>query len=206
MMCMVKKFLSGSVLGVCLLALGLAVSGCATTGTNSAAAGDTGGTKPPPVDDKLRVGDQVSIIFQGGSDLGPHEERIKEDGTITLKHISSIKAAGLSAGELQRNIHAAYVPKFYPSLVVTVKSEDRFFYVNGEVKLNNRYVYSGEHSVLKAIATAGGFTDFAAIQRVELTRVDGKKYIVDCKKAQKKPELDLPVYPGDRIYVPRRII
>ncbi len=202
---MVKLFLSGRMMWVWLLVLGLTVSGCATGGGGGAAAADTGAPKPAP-DDKLRINDQVSISFQGGIDLNAHEERIKDDGTITLKHIGSIKAAGKTVGELQADVHKAYVPKLYRTLVVTVKAEDRFFWVNGEVKLNNRYVHSGEHTVLKAIATAGGFTDFAKTWAVELTRVDGKKYTVDCKKAQKDPKLDLPVYPGDIIYVPKRII
>lgn len=210
MMRMVKKLLSRSVLGICLLALGLVISGCVTTGTNSTANADHGtnaNTSPAPrPDDPLRVGDLVSITFQNASDLKPHEERIKEDGTITLPHINAVKAVGLSAGELQRNIHAAYVPKYYPNLVVVVRAEDRFFFVDGEVKVPNRYVYVGQQTVLRAIATAQGFTDFADRKKVELTRVDGKKFVIDTNKAQKKPELDLPVYPGDRILVKRRII
>ena len=204
---MVKMFfLSGRMVSAWLLVLGLMLSGCATTGTGAGAAAGETGTKAPPIDDKLRGNDLVSISFQGVSDLNAHEERIKDDGTITLKHIGNVQAVGKSVGELQRDIHAAYVPKYYPTLVVTVKAEDRFFWVNGEVKINNRYVHSGEHTVLKAIATAGGFTDFANQKKVELTRVDGKKFIIDCKKAQKDSKLDLPVYPGDRIFVPRRYI
>ncbi len=156
------------------------------------------------MDDKLRNGDLVTLTFQNGPDLPTHEERIKDDGTITLKHIGAVQAEGKTVGELQRDVHAKYVPKFYPNLVVTVRAEDRFFFVDGEVKIPNRYVYAGQQTVLRAIATAQGFTDFADRKKVELTRVDGKKFIVDCNKAQKKPELDLPVYPGDRIMVPRR--
>lgn len=197
-------FLSGRMVWAWLLMLMLAAAGCATTGTNST---DTGVGAPPPADyDKLRVSDLVAVSFQNGPDLGLHEERIKEDGTITLKHIGAVQAAGKTVGELQRDIYSKYVPKYYPNLVVTVRAEDRYFFVDGEVKIPNRYVYSGQQTVLRAIATAQGFTDFAAKERVELTRVDGRKFIIDCKKAQKKPELDLPVYPGDRILVPRRIL
>jgi polysaccharide biosynthesis/export protein VpsN len=206
MMRMVKKLLSGSVLGICLLTLSLVISGCVTTGTNSTTTTNQGtNTSPAPrPDDKLRIGDLISITFQNAIDLKPHEERIKEDGTITLPHINAIKAVGLSAGELQRNIHTAYVPKYYPNLVVVVRAEDRFFFVDGEVKIPNRYVYVGQQTVLRAIATAQGFTDFADRKKVELTRVDGKKFIIDANKAQNKSELDLPVYPGDRILVKRR--
>ena len=200
---MVKLFLSGRMVWAWLTML-LLVSGCATTGTNTT--GGTGGDLPPVDYDKLRSGDLVTLTFQNAPDLGAHEERIKDDGTITLKHIGAVQAEGKTVGELQREIHAKYVPKYYPNLVVTVRAEDRFFFVDGEVKIPNRYVYAGQQTVLRAIATAQGFTDFAARDRVELTRVDGKKFIVDCKKAQKKPELDLPVYPGDRIMVPRRLL
>jgi polysaccharide export outer membrane protein len=201
---MAKLFLSGRMVWVWLLVLMLTGAGCATTGTNTGPA--TGAGKPEANPDILRIGDLVGVTFQGAPDLTNHEERIKEDGTITLKHIGSIKAAGMTVGGLQRDIHTAYVPKYYPNLVVTVRAEDRFFFVDGEVKVPNRYVYSGQQTVLRAIATAQGFTDFAAKDRVELTRVDGQKFVVDCKKAQRKPELDLPVYPGDRVMVPRRVL
>lgn len=204
---MVKLFLSGRAVWALLLAVTVLAAGCATTGAGAGGGGAaTAASTPPAVDDKLRINDLVTITFQGAPDLNTHEERIKDDGTITLRHIGAVKAVGKAVGDLQADIHAAYVPKLYRNLVVTVKAEDRFFWVNGEVKINNRYVHSGEHTVLKAIATAGGFTDFANIRRVELTRVDGKKFIIDCKKAQKDSSLDLPVYPGDRIFVPKRII
>jgi len=202
MRCMAKLFLSGRMVWVWLLALVLTGAGCATTGTNSPST--TGPNDPPPPPDTLRVGDLVGITFQGPKELMNHEERIKEDGTITLIYIGAVKAAGKTVGALQRDIHAAYVPKYYPLLTVTVRAEDRFFFVDGEVKVPNRYVYAGQQTVLRAIATAQGFTDFAAKGRVELTRVDGKKFYIDCDKAQRKAELDLPVYPGDTVYVPRR--
>lgn len=201
---MAKLLLSRRMAWVWLMLLILTGAGCATTDTNPSANTDTGPL--PQWDDKLRVGDLVTITFQNTPDLSTHEERIKEDGTLTLKHIGSVKAAGRTVGELQSDIHNLYVPKYYRNMVVTVRAEDRYFFVDGEVKLPNRYVYSGQQTVLKAIATAQGFTDFAAKERVELTRVDGRKFIVDCKKAQIKPVLDLPVYPGDRIMVPRRIL
>ncbi|HEY1174196.1 MAG TPA: polysaccharide biosynthesis/export family protein [Verrucomicrobiae bacterium] len=200
---MVKFFSSGRIVWAMLLVLGMITAGCATTGSTSSNAANQAEASKPPVDDKLRINDLVTITFQGAPDLSLHEERIKDDGSITLKHIGSIKAVGKTVGELQTDIQAAYVPKLYRNLVVTVKAEDRFFWVNGEVKINNRYVHSGQHTVLKAIATAGGFTDYAAERRVELTRVDGRKFIIDCKKAQKDPKLDLPVYPGDIIFVPK---
>jgi hypothetical protein len=40
---------------------------------------------------------------------------------------------------------------------------------------------------------------------VKLTRADGTTAIINCIKAQDDPRLDLDVYPGDRIHIPRRL-
>ncbi|MCX8108287.1 MAG: SLBB domain-containing protein, partial [Verrucomicrobiae bacterium] len=67
-------------------------------------------------------------------------------------------------------------------------------------------IYTGEMTVLKAISTAGGFTEFAKRNRVEVTRASGgKPVVVDCVKALKNPRLDIPIYPGDRIFVHKRV-
>jgi protein involved in polysaccharide export with SLBB domain len=66
-------------------------------------------------------------------------------------------------------------------------------------------LYLGDTTVLKAIAAAGDFTDFADKRNVQLTRVNGRIYTVNCKRALTRPALDLPVNPGDQVYVPRSI-
>jgi polysaccharide export outer membrane protein len=148
--------------------------------------------------------DLVIITFSGQQDLQPHEERIKEDGTITLQYIGSIKAEGKTTGELQREIHDAYVPTYYKRLTPTVKTDRQIYYVQGQVRQSGRQEYLGPTTVLKAIASAGDFTDFASRKRVRLNRKDGSWQIIDCKKAAENPALDLPVFPGDKIDVPVR--
>ena len=76
---------------------------------------------------------------------------------------------------------------------------------DGEVKVPGRHAYSGRMTVTKAIASAGYFTDFARKTKVRLIRVNGKKETIDCVKAEREPSLDLLVYPGDSIHVPRRL-
>ena len=154
----------------------------------------------------FNVGDLVIVTFSG-VELPPaqHEERIKDDGTITLPLIGAIVARGKTTGELQQEIRAQYVPKYFrESLTVTVKSTDRYFFVGGEVKAPSRYPWSEGMTLVKAIQTAGGFTDFAKRSKVRLTRVNGKTVIMNYDKILEKPELDVPVEPGDSINVPRR--
>ena len=133
-----------------------------------------------------------------------HEELIKEDGTITLPLIGSVKAVGKTAGELQTEIQTNYVPKYYVRLTVTVKPGDLFYFVQGEVNSHgSRLPYTGETTVTKAIAAAGGFSPFAD-HTVKLIRANGQEVIkVDVDKATTNPSLDLKVYPGDQIVVGR---
>jgi polysaccharide biosynthesis/export protein VpsN len=201
-----------------VLLAGLVFSGCAApegpafSSSPTGAVAQTETAKPTGTlhlgvqSDVFSLGDQVTVIFSD-SQLQPHEERIKDDGTITLHLIGPVKAAGKSPGELQKEIQDLYVPKYYQPgrLTVTVKAQERAYYVGGEVRNPNRYIYSGAITVTKAIQSAGDFTDFASKKKVRLTRADGKITVVNCKKALDNPTLDPPVFPGDKIHVPRRL-
>jgi polysaccharide export outer membrane protein len=186
-----------------LLALGLA--GCASTN-------NTGVMDPPKSDDpggpavaKLHVGDTITVQLEGLPETyPPHEEAIKEDGTITLDLIGHIKAAGRTAGELQNAIHDAYVPAYYTHVTVTVKTGDRVFYVRGEVKGPGRQIYVGQITVTKAITSAGDFTDFANRKKVWLVRANGQRFKLNCNDILDGSAPDPQVYPGDQIEVTRR--
>ena len=127
--------------------------------------------------------------------------------TVVELVASWFKAEGKTRGDLEKEIRARYVPDYFKEMTVMVKPEvsTRWYYVDGEVKTPTRQIYNSRITVLKAIASAGGFTDFANKKKVKLTRVDGRSQDVNCPKALQNPALDPEVYPGDKIYVPRRI-
>jgi polysaccharide export outer membrane protein len=161
-----------------------------------------------PEAEVLRVGDSLTIIFTDTPVTIPNfDEKIREDGTIKLTLDKTFKAAGKTPGDLEKEIRACYVPNYYKYMTVTVKqqADTRWYYVNGEVKSPNRQIYAGRITVLKAIASVGGFTDFANKKKVRLTRVDGRTQVVNCIKALDNPSLDPEVYPGDTIHVLRRL-
>ena len=210
-----------------LFMVGLLLAGCATPTTNTPDGGpfsplpgdltnsvtssdtNTGGSGLAVITekgDRFAIGDLVTVKFSGTVDqnLETHEERIKEDGTITLHLIGAVKSVGKNSGELQKEIHDRYVPDYYKRLLVTVSGEQRVYSVGGRVRSPGRQSYIGATSVLKAIQSAGDFDDFAAKTRVEVTRADGTFIVVDCVKAAKNPKLDLPIFPGDKINVPLR--
>jgi polysaccharide export outer membrane protein len=154
----------------------------------------------------LHVGDTVTISFSGLPDpLEPQEKPIKDDGTITLDYIGQVQAAGKTPGELEDTIHNLYVPKYYTHLDVTVKpSDNRVFYVRGEVRQPNRVVYAGPITVSKAISAAGDFTDFANHKKIYLIRANGNRYTLNMDDILSGEAPDPPVYPGDQIVVDRR--
>ncbi len=134
------------------------------------------------------------------------EDRVRDDGTIMLIQNLSFVAAEKDRASLEKEIHDAYVPKYFKTMTVSVAQQvnTQFYYVLGEVKTPNRQVYISRLRVLGAIASANGFTDFSRRSAVELTRADGRKETINCIKAQHDPVLDREIYPGDTVYVPRK--
>ena len=202
-------------------AVGLVVAGVMLTGCYSSAndpifsdnplsseapgAGATTGPAGSEAVARFHVGDTVTVTLTGlPEQIEPHQEPIKEDGTITMPSIGRIQAAGRTAGELQNEIHDLYVPKYYRHLTVTVNTGDRVYYVTGEVRQPGRQIYAGQMTVTKAITTVGGFTDFANHKKVWLVRASGQRLKVNCDKAFQDPTLDPMVYPNDQVQVLRR--
>jgi protein involved in polysaccharide export with SLBB domain len=219
----------------CLLLTGLLFAGCETTSGDSGFSevpgvdtGAQGGTAPgsqaatPAVNPNTsptattnlspeiaKVGDILLITF---ADLPPNvtlpafDQRVREDGSITLIYNQRFQAVGKRTGDLEREIREFYVPAYFRNLTVTVRiSPDRFYYVEGEVKLSSKFPYTTGITVSKAVASAGGFTDFANKRKVKLIR-GNRSQTVNCNDVLKHPEKDPLVLPDDKIHVPRRIL
>lgn len=155
----------------------------------------------------FQVGDLVTVTFSGVSDptaMPSHTEKVANNGCINLDYIGQIKAAGKTAGELQMEIQTNYVPKYFQNLTVTVVPPAQYYYVGGEVKMPGAKDYLGQTDVIKAIQSAGDFTDFANKKKVKLTRSNGQQVTVNVIKALQDAKYDAQVYPGDTIHVPRR--
>jgi len=200
------KMLGMSLRAACLALILAGFTGCTTGSDTAPPRPSTQGAAPAEVD-LLRAGDPVTITFSGVANVpNPHSERVKDDGTLTLPLNLRVKAEGLTRGQLQQKIYDIYVPNYFrEQLTVTVQTENRFYFVNGEVRLPQRITYSGETTVMRAIASAGGFTDFANRRKVRVTRANGERLVVDCVKALTDDSADRPIYPGDRVEVERRL-
>ncbi len=204
----------GRLAAVCIfLAAGNFLVGCHGNSSkkNSTLVGATTGAASSPAVpqyDVFRVGDSVTVLFADlPTMVQPSEVKIKEDGTVTLLLNQTFTFVGKTPGELEKEIRACYVPRYYNYMTVTVRREKQslFYYVDGEVRAPARQVYIERTTVLKAIASAGGFTDFAKKKGVKLARQDGRKLTINCVKAIDEPSLDVEIFPGDKIYVPRKL-
>jgi polysaccharide export outer membrane protein len=193
-----------------ILSIGLLVglmglgAGCGTPNST----GNTGrlGEGASGAESRMRVGDQIQIRIETTTTQVPqtYDLSIDETGEIALPLINRVKADGLTTFELAEKIQAAYVPRFYVRCNVNVLVASRFFYVGGELRAPGRYPWTKDITLMKAVNTAGGFTDFANRARVEVTR--GKdKQVFDCNDLRARPEKDVPLQPGDSLFVPRSI-
>jgi protein involved in polysaccharide export with SLBB domain len=185
--------------------MALALVGCAShsstpAGFTSSSATTTGG------ETRLRVGDQLQVRLETVSTQLAQQidTTIDENGEISLPLVGRIKAEGLTPSELAERIQANYVPRFYIRCNATVLTAIRFFYVGGEVRAPGRYNWSEDVTLLKAINTAGGFTDYANRRRVEVSRGKEKKTF-NAEELRQHPEKDFAIRPGDSIYIPRSI-
>lgn len=225
----VSKFLGrwGALFG--LMAGGLLLAGCQSGPQFTevpgipGSAGTVAETSPPPASvaaapaaspltespniDVLHPGDMLLITFADlPAPVSPIEQRVKDDGTITLIENQTFTAANKSRGQLETEIRERYVPKIFVKMTVSVmhQKDTQFYYVGGEVKSPGRQVYISRLTVLGAVKSAGDFTDYANRRKVQLTRASGRTFKIDCKDALQNPTLDLEVLPGDNINVPRR--
>jgi polysaccharide export outer membrane protein len=152
----------------------------------------------------IRVGDPLTISFtdQGAlSSMREQQVRVPDSGIITLPFNVRVQAVGKTTTQLEKDIRDAYVPNIFVNLTAIVRTEERTFIVDGEVRQPGQKPYLTEMTVCRAIGAAGGFTEFANRKKVQLRRQNGQKFIINYNKAIDQSELDLPVYPNDHIIV-----
>ncbi len=134
---------------------------------------------------------------------------VRPDGKISLPLLNDVQAAGMTAMQLAGSIREG-LTKFLtaPQVTVTVSEiNSRRVYVTGEVAHSGAMPLLPGMTVLQALSSSGGFTQFAKIKNIYILRTeDGKqvKHPFNYKEviAGKKPEDNITVQPGDVIVVP----
>ena len=134
---------------------------------------------------------------------------VRPDGRISLPLINDVQAAGLTAAQLATVI-ADGLRKYITNPQVTVgvtEINSRRVYVTGEVTKPGAFPLLPNMTVLQALSSSGGFSQFAKLKSIYVLRTeDGKqvKHPFNYKEvvSGKKPELNIRLQPGDVIVVP----
>jgi len=134
---------------------------------------------------------------------------VRPDGKITLPLLNDVQAAGLSPMQLSLTIRDG-LKKYLnePQVSVTVTEiNSRRIYVTGEVVRAGAYPLFPDMTVLQALSTSGGFTQFARVKSIYLLRTESGKQVkhpFNYKDAisGNKPQDNLVLEPGDVIVVP----
>jgi polysaccharide export outer membrane protein len=182
--------------------------------TNTAASGNF-----DTLDDKYRlvIGDQLSFQILEDED-DPVILPVTDSGEIQVPYLGRHPAKGKTCRELARGLKTELEKKYYyrATVVIAVNSKPRSrgkIYLVGAIRVPGPQEISSDETltVSRAILRAGGFTEFAGDTKVKVTRgsADDKKvFTVDVSRILEKgdSEEDVPLQPGDLIYVPERMI
>lgn len=184
-----------------LLAACLLMPSCATVADKASPARNH---LPEPVaTSALRPGDSLSIALQGVPDAATHAVQVDDAGFITLPYIGAVEASGQTVASLSGRIRQTYIErKIYHQVEINVTATERFVFVGGEVNRPGRVLWTPDLTVTKAIQAAGGYTVYASENRLTVIR-DRVAHPFDAQAAQRHPEEDAKLAPGDSIQVPK---
>ncbi len=133
---------------------------------------------------------------------------VRPDGMISVSLLGDVQAAGLTPLQLADQI-AAKLKKYIqdPNVSVVVNQiHSKVVYLMGEVGKKGPIEMTPAMTLLEAIGSAGGVTEFANVKKMYILRDEAGKHEkipVHYKEALKGDSaLDLVLKPGDTIVVP----
>jgi polysaccharide export outer membrane protein len=146
----------------------------------------------------LRPNDRLRVKVYNEPEI-TGEYQVDASGFISIPLAGRIRAAGQTAGQLERIIVSRLTDGVIRDPKVSVEIATHApFYILGEVKKPAEIPYKPGLMVLDAIAAAGGFTYRANERKVFIRRAGSRVEEVYSM------DLPIPVYPGDNIRVPER--
>jgi polysaccharide export outer membrane protein len=146
---------------------------------------------------RLGPDDQVRVtVFNDPRLTG--DFRVSDAGTIALPLVGTVRASGLTTGEVEQNIATEMRNKNLfrdPSVAVQVVTY-RPIFVLGMVERGGQFPYQPGMTTLTAVAVAGGFNYRAIRDYVSVTRIGP-----DGRPVEYRAPREALVQPGDTITV-----
>lgn len=161
-------------------------------------------------DPEYRIGPQdVLRIDVWREDQLTRTVPVRPDGKITLPLLNDVQAVGmtpLQLAEVIGNELKKYINNPQVTVSVTEINSRRVF-VTGEVTRPGAFPLLPNMTVLQALTSAGGFTQFARIKSIYVLRMEGGQQVKHAFNYKdvvngKKAEDNIQLQPGDTIIVP----
>src|SRR5580698_2970137 len=171
---------------------------------------DASSKKPATTDPNYVIGDQDVLDVSVWKE--PEVSRVvpvRPDGKISLPLLNDVQAAGLNPGQLAAQITESlrkFVTNPQVTVIVTTINSQRV-YILGEVTRPGAFPLLPNMTVLQALSSAGGFTQFARETKIYVLRNENGKQVKhpfnykDVVKA-KNTDQDIVLKAGDTIVVP----
>ncbi len=202
-------------IGLLLMPLGLGWNAAAqstdSTSSQKPDAGKTSAAAPTPAtteQEDYHIGPQDVVQIDVWKE--PEISRtipVRPDGKISLPLLNDVQAAGLTAMQLAGNIHEGLTKYLNnPQVTVTVNQiNSRRVFVTGEVARSGALPLLPSMTVLQALSSSGGFTQFAKEKGIYILRNENGKQVkhpYNYKDVLKGKKEDILLQPGDVIVVP----
>lgn len=151
--------------------------------------------------------DQLSIDVVGIPELNQRDIQVDASGRINFPLVGTIEVAGKTpseaAGLIRNGLRARYVRN--PEVSVNLKNTvSQVVTVEGEVREPGMYPVIGHMSLLRAVASAKGTSEFAKLDDVVILRtVEGKNYaaLYNIKALRQGAYADPEIYANDVVVV-----
>jgi polysaccharide export outer membrane protein len=187
-----------------------------STQTTQTASSRPEAARPEGVNPPVKVGKDYVIGSDDVLDVSVWKEQeltrtlqVRPDGKISMPLLGDVQAAGLTPSQLAQTV-SERLKKFLTAPQVTViltQINSQRVYVTGEVTRPGAYPVLPGMTILQAITSAGGLTQFANGKKIFLMRDENRvqakhpfnyKEVLDGRKAEE----NLQVKAGDTIVVP----
>jgi polysaccharide biosynthesis/export protein VpsN len=178
--------------------------------------GGSSGRQPklasPEASTTLGPGDVFQMQIVGETQL-PDEYQVASDGTVDFPYLHSVDVAGMEPHELARLLRKRLMEQKIltdPSVVIRVKEyRSKQITILGQVRSPGSYPFQQSMTLVQVISMAGGFNSIAVRDAIRLTRRLKKggtrTVVIDLEAINAGDAEDVPLQPGDRIYVAERI-
>jgi polysaccharide export outer membrane protein len=170
-------------------------------------------TDPVVIDSEralLGPGDKLDLTIFYGSKQERATYTLDPSGQISVQFIGNVSAVGKTTVEIQNDVQKRLADGFLKDPIVSVtvvEINSLKCAVFGQVMHNGNIKFTPGMTITEAIALSGGFSPLARKNLVQVTRVvktQKQTFDVPVELIAEGKRPNMPMMPGDQIFVPER--